>query len=159
MDTEPEAAEWAEWRKHHDGSPCALCGDTIRPVTVRPEPDRPTFDGQWSYNGDPDDEPCTRCDKTYAQHNSPDGQSPAECPSDRPSKSVRDLLKVAKAYSSRDDWNVKSIYVSTLKSLAADLAAGDDPVMLVVHAKHVGNDCAESTCKTAIPHYLAQKGA
>ena len=149
MDTEPEAAEWAEWRKHHDGSPCALCGDTIRPIVVDPEPSEQERIAALAC-GEPDGKPCTVPSCSWCHANQP---------KTRPSKSVRDLLKVAKAWSSKDDWNVKSIYVSTLKSLAADLAAGDDPVMLVVHAKHVGNDCAESTCKTAIPHYLAQKGA
>jgi hypothetical protein len=39
-----------------------------------------TFAATRAYIGDPEDEPCSRCGQSYAQHYSPDGQADAECP-------------------------------------------------------------------------------
>ena len=67
------------------------------------------------------------------------------------------LLHVAKAWASRDDWNVKSIYVGSIADLAAALQAGDDSAALIRHAKHLAKDCVKHSCATRIPSYMAHR--
>lgn len=54
------------------------------------------------------------------------------------------LIRVAKAWSHKDDWNVDTIDTVTLGWLADMLNQGVDPDILAAHAKHTISDCLRS---------------
>lgn len=67
---------------------------------------------------------------------------------------MADLILVAQAYSHRDDWNVPSVYIDTLKELAIDIDMGDNVDALKAHAKHTKLDCPAAGCESLIPHHM-----
>lgn len=68
-----------------------------------------------------------------------------------------DLLKVAQAWSSEDDWGVPTIHMATLRDLAAALEAGDDAGMLQRHGKHVAATCLTVGCVERIPAFMEKE--
>ncbi len=64
------------------------------------------------------------------------------------------LLQVAQAWASPDDWSVPAIYMSSLRDLAKALRAGDDPKALARHAKHVQSTCLKADCLNLIPYTI-----
>lgn len=62
------------------------------------------------------------------------------------------LLQVAQAWASPDDWNVDKLYIAQLRDLAKALRAGDDAKALARHAKHVQSTCLKADCLTLIPY-------
>lgn len=61
------------------------------------------------------------------------------------------LIKVAQAWSSKDDWGLDTILMSTLRDIERALQAGDDPTALMKHGRHVFNTCVLAGCMESIP--------
>lgn len=75
---------------------------------------------------------------------------------------ARDIIRVARAWSHKDDWGVESIYADTVAELVDKLARGADAFELAQHAKHVGTDCRRLGWDVCVPDvqlgtYVANK--
>jgi hypothetical protein len=72
---------------------------------------------------------------------------------------IEALLVAVRTWTFRDEWGVPAVYFSQVEKLAEAIMAGDAPLALRRHARHLGDECAKANCAVTCAHYLGRSDA